>query len=354
MTSSLALNRNTRRFAWAALCVAVVGRPLNAPADTQASLPSTLVQTGLCADPACARIADDALPFSPQYPLWSDGADKRRWFSLPPGTKIDARHADAWRFPIGTKFWKEFRVSGRRIETRYITRAKIGWQFGAYVWNSDGTQARLVSQQGTTAHVNDHVRHAVPSVDDCRACHEGHEPPVLGFSLLQLSTDRDPLAPHAEPRRESDVDVAQLRVRGLIKGLSLDADAIRIAASTPTERAALGYLHANCGGCHNSTGPLSSLELFLMSSSRASSTQQTRNSLFGVTSHFQPAGQSHMSRATPGRPELSTLVARMRSRDPFAQMPPLATQLVDREGLALIEHWIATDPAGITTTNKGK
>jgi len=34
--------------------------------------------------------------------------------------------------------------------------------------------------------------------DDCRACHEGRTTPVLGFSALQLSPDRDPNAPHAQ------------------------------------------------------------------------------------------------------------------------------------------------------------
>ncbi len=37
-----------------------------------------------------------------------------------------------------------------------------------------------------------------PPQDDCRACHEGAPVPVLGFGALQLSPDRDPLAPHAE------------------------------------------------------------------------------------------------------------------------------------------------------------
>ncbi|HEY0706711.1 MAG TPA: hypothetical protein VGG33_07940, partial [Polyangia bacterium] len=42
-----------------------------------------------------------------------------------------------------------------------------------------------------------------------------------------------------------------------------------------------------------------------------------------------------------GRPDTSVLVTRMRSRDPLVQMPPLGTQLVDQQGLALIERWIA-------------
>ncbi|HEX2198374.1 MAG TPA: hypothetical protein VHG88_07120, partial [Burkholderiales bacterium] len=74
-------------------------------------LPERLADTGLD--------AGQALPFAPQYPLWSDGTAKRRWLYLPPGSAIDAARAGAWDFPAGTKAWKEFSYGARRIETRY-------------------------------------------------------------------------------------------------------------------------------------------------------------------------------------------------------------------------------------------
>src|ERR1043165_6412078 len=76
------------------------------------------------ADPLPLHLRDTALndsrnlSFSPQYPLWSDGAHKRRWIYLPPGTAIDASRLDAWEFPIGTRLWKEFSLGGP-IETRF-------------------------------------------------------------------------------------------------------------------------------------------------------------------------------------------------------------------------------------------
>ena len=45
-----------------------------------------------------------------------------------------------------------------------------------------------------------------------------------------------------------------------------------------------------------------------------------------------------------GRPETSVLVARMRSRDPLTQMPPLGTQIIDTEALNLIQSWIRNHP----------
>src|SRR5688572_32525951 len=80
--------------------------------------------------------------FAPQYPLWTDGASKRRWIHLPPGAAIDATRPDDWVFPVGTKLWKEFSLGGRRIETRYIERLADGrWRFTAYAWNAAGTEA---------------------------------------------------------------------------------------------------------------------------------------------------------------------------------------------------------------------
>jgi len=52
--------------------------------------PQTLPETGLYADFAALRVDPSHLAFAPQYPLWTDGATKRRWISLPSGTAIDA------------------------------------------------------------------------------------------------------------------------------------------------------------------------------------------------------------------------------------------------------------------------
>jgi hypothetical protein len=45
----------------------------------------------------------------------------------------------------------------------------------------------------------------------------------------------------------------------------------------------------------------------------------------------------------PGAPSSSAVVARMSSRSPIAQMPPLGTKLVDEEAVSLLERWIAED-----------
>ncbi len=314
-------------------------------AYAERDLPEHLRDTGLY-EPGSMTVRADNLPFSPQYPLWSDGATKRRWIHLPPGTRIDASNPDAWEFPRGTKLWKEF-GHGRAIETRYIERRADGtWRFASYVWNQAGTDAVLAPAEGIkhlAAETAPDGFYSIPARTDCLACHEGGATPVLGFSTLQLSTDRDPLAAHAELPGKDDVTLAALVKRDLISNLpqELIDHAPRIAASSPVERAALGYLHANCGHCHNSIGPLDALEMVLSQSaiSGKDDAAQLLQNVVNADSEFRPQGRA-LLRVAPGDDLSSVLAIRLRSRNLIEQMPPLGTRLVDQEGVALITRWI--------------
>lgn len=306
------------------------------------ALPGRLAETGLTRPDGSVR--PEVLSFTPQYALWSDGAAKRRWLYLPPGSAIDARDPDAWDFPRGTKLWKEF-SHGDAVETRLIERLDDGsWRYAAYVWNADGSDALLAPERGLPRYpvaAAPGGRYDVPSRDDCRACHEGTAVPVLGFSALQLSPLRDERAPHAEPKRPGDIDLADLLERGLLVNLPPNAEAApRIPAANDTERAALGYLHANCGHCHNARGSLGDLELSLAQGA-ATKAADTLRTLARAPSEFRLAGAD--VRLAPGAPEASVLYRRMRSRHPVAQMPPLGTRIADADGLALIESWISQD-----------
>ena len=316
-------------------------------------LPRTLVETGLYVAGSVTEISGGAMTFSPQYPLWSDGATKRRWIALPSGTAIDASNPNAWVFPVGTRLWKEFSL-GRRIETRYIERVADGsWRFATYVWNEQGTEATLAPAGGIAAlplrQASRTGTYAIPAELDCRACHEGAPAPVLGLSALQLSPERDPLAPHAEA---SSVDLRALVARGLVRNLppSVLAAPPRIAARTATERAALGYLHGNCGHCHSSPDDSSAavpVGIVLAQSALRDDPRadEIRRTLVETASRFRPHGGTEtLTRlVVPGRSQSSVLPLRMRSRDPRVQMPPLGTALPDEQAVALIERWIDQD-----------
>lgn len=256
--------------------------PVLAAAAAQAQ-PANLKDTGID--------APGVIAFTPQYPLWSDGTKKRRWLYLPPGTAIDASRAQAWEFPRGTKLWKEFAYE-RRVETRMIERLADGsWRFAAYVWNAEGTEATLAAAQGVMVPAAGAPggRYAIPARNDCLACHEGAPVPVLGFSAVQLSKE-----------------LAALARQGLLKNLQ--------ETGSPRIPAALGYLHGNCGHCHNGSGPLADVGL-----------------------NF----------AQPGTPRLpddpALVIEKMQHRNPLMRMPPLGVRVPDTEGIALVERWIRTE-----------
>jgi mono/diheme cytochrome c family protein len=342
------------RQLWPALIsTAMVTVPMLAAGNSSRQWPpERLRDTGLYADWESKTIDEDNLPFSPQYPLWTDGALKSRWMWIPRGAWIDASDPDLWTFPVGTRLWKEFRFA-RRAETRFIEHTQDGWRYATYVWNDEESEALVAPERGIaqSVEIRDGVRHAIPSRTDCRACHEGSPARVLGVGALQLSPDRDPNAPHAEPRPPGGVDLRILAERGLVRGLPPGLIAVppRIDAKTPTARAALGYLHGNCSSCHTAQGELASLALSLQyplglppgDDPPAIRTALGRPSTFG-------GSESHgaRERLCAGDPDRSVLVARMSSRHPVLQMPPLGSSLVDEEAVRLIRRWVAEDLQG--------
>jgi hypothetical protein len=340
-----------KAFVAAAACLtaAVVGAPAG-----DRPLPRLLSETGLYAGGGTLTIDPRNRPFSPQYPLWTDGARKARWVQLPPGAAIDVRDVDAWSFPVGTRFWKEFAFGGRKVETRLLWRSSAaGWTFASYRWNDAQTDAELVPAEGlpNVAEVAPGRFHSIPPVDDCRACHDSARTEILGFSALQLSTDRDAMAPHAEPMAPGMVTLRTLVEERLTEPARPELVAVppRVQAPDARTRAALGYLSANCGGCHNEDSSLASLGLFLkirVASPHPSSSAPPHpgavQRLFRRTAkwHIPRVSEEASAFVTPGAPDLSALLVRMRSRRPSSQMPPLGTVLHDREAIDLVEGWI--------------
>ena len=354
MTSPLATIRSSRSPATAGATrhaarprpwlsvVAVIGMLATQAVTADDRPPVLLSETGLYVSGSTDTTAA-VLSFSPQYPLWSDGSAKRRWILLPPGTAIDASRADAWEFPPGTRLWKEFSLS-QRIETRMIERMVDGsWRYLTYVWRADGLDADLAPADGFPAlAVSDAPdgRYVIPSQSDCLACHEGTAVPVLGFSALQLSPDRDPDALHATAAGAHDVDLRGLVEAGLLENLPqtlLDRPP-RITAASPDQRAALGYLHGNCGHCHNDpaeSGAGVPVDLLLAHSvSAPDSGEAVLRSLRGAAGRFRAAGTAATTQA-------DLVFDRMRSRDPRTQMPPLGTRVTDDAALALLGRALA-------------
>jgi len=318
--------------------------------DKKVLAPARLSETGLY-DSSGAIDARNVF-FVPQYPLWTDGAKKSRWIRLPESAKVDVSDVDAWRFPVGTKLWKQFSWNGRKVETRMIWKtAESDWLFATYAWNEDQTDAALAPENGiaNVAEIGRGKKHSIPAREDCVSCHQSSPAVVLGFNALQLSDDRDPLAPHAEPLPENAVTIRTLVQRGLLFPArpDLTANPPRIRERDPIARAALGYLSANCGGCHNDRVPLDRLGLVLLHDSKDGVPERAHATAVNASGRYVMPGISEDSSriVVPGAPERSTLFYRMRSRRPSSQMPPLGTAIPDEEATELVRKWIEDLPS---------
>jgi hypothetical protein len=290
-----------------------------------AALPVRLSETGLYSDIATKELGPGVVPYTPRFPLWSDGAEKQRWIRLPDASIVDTANMDEWVFPEGTRVWKEFSVAGVPIETRLLEKhgpTDADWIPLAYVWDQSGDDAIATPLGATDAHATDHD---VPAAAQCFGCHGGRRSFILGFSAIQLANAALP--------GELDLD-------GLIREgrLSSPPTTPPVVPGNPVEVAALGYFHGNCSHCHNQTRPE-------RSGSRCFDPQNEYDFTLIVAQlgslASTPAYQTVVGEAVePGAPDDSRLIELMSTRGGSLQMPPLATEKVDSSAVQSIRQWI--------------
>lgn len=295
--------------------------------ETPDGPPRWLSETGLYAEDG-ASLGPGVQLFEPRFPLWTDGADKRRWIALPPGAIIDTSDPDRWDFPPGTRLWKEFTRDDVPVETRLLERRPDGsWWMIAYQWNDEQTDAEARPDGVQNASGTDHD---IPSEEDCRTCHIQSDARVLGFGAFQLAHDGDGLT------------LAQLIGEGR---LSEPPESIPELPGTATEQMLLGNLHANCGHCHqpgSRVGLRTGLQLWLPFAEYDGVEdtpfyQTTVSENVSLPADSPDGTPVHI---VPGSPETSALFLRLSSRGTEYQMPPLGTELPDPELVDALEAWI--------------
>lgn len=312
--------------------------------------PATLAETGLyvrgttSAGNAGWVLAPYVKEYHPTYELWSDGAIKKRWIYIPSCSQVNTSDMDHWDFPIGTRLFKEFNIptnstdpnTTTRVETRLIHRFGPGpddWIFAAYQWQPsigaatpDAPDAAVFVENGL-ADANG-TSHDIPPVAQCKNCHTKLPERILSFSAIQLSHSG------SGETMQSLSDAGWLSV-GARSGFQPPGDAVA--------QAALGYLHANCGNCHNDgfkpvePPPLMRL---LVGDKTVESTGAYR-SLVGVQT--VNADFAAYERIEAGNADRSEIIMRMRLRPPDkGQMPPIATEILHPAGISAVTAWIKT------------
>lgn len=304
-------------------------------------LPDDVFCTGLYHNRDATSYEPDARPYTPGVVLWSDGAEKQRYLYLAPGATIDTSDMDAWKFPVGTKAWKEFRFNGKLVETRlFWKRDASTWESGTYIWDADQRSAPLNTSRTPVLLASGYE---IPTAKDCGKCHHGGADKLLGVEAVALGLST-----------AQGVTLARLVSDGALSNppattaISLPEDETGLAG------AALGYLHSNCGmPCHSTRGLGHETELVMRlradefwpaagggSTPVASATDSYRATVNqpavtgAVTSAFPGA-----LRVTPGQHDQS-LVWLLSHRRGDYQMPPLVSHQIDDVGTQTLATWI--------------
>ena len=321
------------------------GDALSAECAEAGSPPSTLACTGLYSDFAHKQVASNAFAYTPATPLWSDGAQKQRWIELPPNSPIDVSNPSEWTFPIGTKFFKEFRINGKRVETRMFQKAADSfWVYATYAWNGDDSEATI--NYGGPVVVGDPdsgVTWNIPTNDDCNECHRGRLDRILGFEQVSLGL------PAAQ-----GLTLAQLVEQGLVTPTPA-SDSLGIGDNgSGLDALALGWIHINCGvTCHNSNP--SSAAYGAGMHLRLDPTQLDGGppdpatwDILKTTLNVACTSGSFIGqpRIQPGRSEASVLDQLISERG-TVQMPPIASRVVDTVDVGVIDAWIRSMDGGV-------
>ena len=311
--------------------------------EPASGLPDDLYCTGLYQGHT-SQLASGVMPYTPGVLLWSDGAEKHRFLYLPPGSKIDTSDLDAWKFPVGTKAWKEFRFDGALVETRlFWKRSSSEWASGTYIWNPDGSATLNTSAPKGVILPSGYE---IPTQKDCDKCHHGGSDKLLGLEAVALGL------PTAEGATLAALAAAgRLSAAPQVTAVALPEDATHKASG------AFGYLHANCGmPCHSSRGlgdetklvlriragelwpaagavptPVEQTDLYLATVGKDPSTAS-------VAQHFPGA-----FRVTPGTHDQSVIWLVSHLRGTY-QMPPLVSHQIDEAGTQLLADWIDALP----------
>ena len=328
----------------------------NMPAVFTGALPAKLSLTGVFANTPAMTPAASLLSYAPNVPLWSDGAQKVRYFSVPntgapltPGEQIAYAPTGAWSFPAGTVFVKTFELltnqsdpaSLHRLETRLLVRDSNGAVYGVtYKWRADNSEADLLATNLTEAiavltpgGLTTNLWY-YPSRSDCLQCHTAAANYVLGVNARQLNgnltygngvTDNQLRALNRAGLLYPAIDESQM---GGLEQLS----SLTNSAASYAQRAR-SYLDVNCAQCHQPGGSGPTFD------GRYDTPLTNQNLINGILAKGN-LGDPATRVVAPGDVWRSLLWVRMNTNLPALAMPPLARNIIDTNAVQIMGDWI--------------
>lgn len=318
--------------------------------------PQLLSQTGVFSDLSNLTPVAGLMPYEVNSPLWSDGAEKKRWIAIPNNGSHDTAaervtYSDngAWTFPAGTVVVKHFALPVdernpaivKPLETRFFVHGSDGVYYGVtYRWNDAGTDAELlpggasrdleITQSDGTTRIQ---RWDFPSRSDCRTCHTERADNVLGVRSYQIAKDMTyPLT----GRRSNQLET--WNALGIFGGSFGSRNPLTVpAAVDPRDPHASqdlrvkSYLASNCSHCHHPSGVSAN---FNASFEVPLAGQGIIGGLIN-----RPLGGPDDRVVVPADLPNSIMHTRM-SVVGANQMPPIGKNVVDDKAVALLTDWI--------------
>lgn len=309
-------------------------KPDAAMTTPPSAFPDALSKTG-CVDASDPKKpASGLVPYGVRSPLWSDGAEKERFFALPEGGTITVGADGDFDFPRGTVLVKTFRAFGKLLETRLFVRHDDGeWAGYSYEWNDAGTDAQLLPA-GKTRALAGGESWTYPSRAQCVQCHTTAAGGSLGLELGQLNGD----FVYTSTNRISNQLATLEHIGVLAAPLGDPAKLARYpepSGTEPLESRALSYLHSNCSHCHRPTGGGGGAMDFRYGQGLVATKACGANPVGG---NFGVAAAKVLA---PGNPNESMISIRMRAED-AKRMPPIGVRIPDAKGASLIDEWITS------------
>ena len=324
--------------------------------------PVTKLSATGCVDPKNpTHPAPSMIPYEVNSPLWSDGAAKQRFMAIPDGALISVKDctrdpsacaplADGgttqpeghWFLPVGSVLMKNFLFGGKLLETRLFMSYPGMWIGYSYQWNAQQTDATIVDEDGLTTTIQNGDGGTqswyFPSRNDCFQCHNSAFGNSLGTETRQLN--RTITYPSGVTANQLDTFEHLGMFDERIPPLAPLADYTATTSTASLATKAESYLHANCAICHLPGGTYDSIDFRY-------GTSLAMMNVCNVAPDKGDEGVTGAKRFYPGSPQKSVMVLRMQTPRTAAagtnddvRMPPLATSVLDENGIGVLSQWI--------------
>jgi hypothetical protein len=338
---------------------------LNLPTTYNGTLPALLSGTGAYSNTTNRTPAAGLIQYAPNAPQWKDNALSSWFMALPnnggvitPGEQIQFQPTNAWTFPAGSVFVKNFdllvnetNATVRRLETELLVRDNNGSVYGVtYKWRPDNSDADLLSgnlSEDILITNATGVRTQTwyyPSPSDCQECHNSATASnpsginVLGVNARQLNSSLTYPA--------TGVTDNQLRT---LNRLGLFNPAINEAAigvysklsamtnvSVSLQERVRSYLDVNCEHCHQPGGQGITWDARY-------DTPLAQQDITNYPAAFSLGISDHACIVKNGDIWRSVLVSRLNTLNQDIQMPDFRN-LIDTNAVAVITAWINSLP----------